>query len=62
MINLVKLNSWDSNVPAYVNMDNVKVFLRYKDNPYTLIYFNDKNNIRVKETPEEIIELINEVK
>lgn len=51
-----------SGEPVFINAPSIKVFYKYKNK--TLIYTGEDENesLEVKETPEEIIALIEEIK
>lgn len=63
-MNTIKLTGVHSGEPIFVNLDNVS-FYHYDSSPsgetkYTQIYFgSDDHWLRVKETPEEILKIIN---
>lgn len=61
---LIKLTNVDDDKSTYINIDNILLFRRHKSNTkeYTRVILNSVNDevfFRAKETPEEIIKLIN---
>ena len=62
---ILKLTNYPNPHPHYVNMSLVTDFVLMEDNTHTRLYFGYQPNnddyayLAVKETPEEIMELIN---
>lgn len=62
---ILKLTNYPNSRPHYVNMSLVTDFVLREDNTHTRLYFgyqpshDDYAYLAVKETPEEIMELIN---
>lgn len=57
---LIKLTSVDDDESTYINIDNILLFRRRGE--YTRVILNTVNDqvfFKAKETPEEIIKLIN---
>lgn len=48
------------NVWSYVNVAHIEGFRPYEE--YTVIWLSDRDIIRVKETPEQILKLIEEAR
>ena len=61
MNKFIKINCWYEGIIKYINIDKVEGFYRYDGDDYTTICCG-KYEIRSKETPEEILKLINEVR
>lgn len=58
---IIKVHS-DDDDEVYINANNIDVFVRFNRRDFTSIYTSSSQYIRVKETPEEIMKLINESK
>ena len=61
MNNIIKLHLYESKTDAYINFNNVNLFIKHLDENFTTIRFIDSNSYAIViETPEEIMKLLEE--
>ena len=59
---IIKLTSYHDPYPVYYNAETITYFCRHSSEKFTLVYYGADRCCYVKETEEEILELINKDK